>query len=268
MAKNKKAILGVIGILGMTFGSCALAHSAPTLTADLGYVKLSTLPRGSDTINHIRLKAIKDTATTLGARGALAWRSLQIDNSLKQEASYLDQVFDFNKLLIDNDVLPPVITQDDNSLRLDNDDTIRLASKTYKIVSPARFVTVAPTWRTYLWMSYDKPSMPNRTLLPITQTEAAVWNLYLKKGWKEGLRQANDIFRVNLDRLKRDYDGIVLYRQLLAQKMVSAPYVAKANLGITGNANQMSINDRILRITANSKLQTNASKWNPVITQP
>lgn len=266
MQINKNILLGIVGVLGMTLGSCALASHKVQLTADMGYVKLSHLPSGSSKINPIRLQALRETATTLGARGALAWRSLQITRSLKSEASYLDHVFDFNKLLINNDVLPPVITQSDNDLTLDSSDTIRLASKTYKIVSPARFVTAAPTWRTYLWMSYPKPNMPSKSLLPTTQAEAAIWNMYLKEGWKQGIAQANDIFQVNLDRLKRDYDGIVLYRQLLAQHMVSSPFVAKADLGVTGNGNQIRINDKVLRITSQSQLQTNSAKWRPVIT--
>ncbi len=268
MASTKRnTLLGIIGILGMTLGSCALASSTPTITANMGYVKLSHLPSGTSKVNPIRLKAIKETATRLGARGALAWRSLQIDQSLKAEAIHLDHVFNFNKLLINHDVLPPVITQSDNDLTLDGSDYICLASKTYKIVSPARFVTTAPTWRTYLWMSYKKPTMPNKTLLPATKAEAHIWNMYLKEGWKQGLAQANDIFQVNLDRLKRDYDGIVLYRQLLAQRIVSAPYVAKADLGVTGNANEIRINDKVLRITAQSQLQPNSAKWRPIITK-
>ena len=267
MAKKKSVVLGIVSLMGMTLASGVLASSTPPLTAEVGYVKLSHLPEGSSTINPIRLKAIQETATTLGARGALAWESLQIDRSLKGEVIHLNHVFNFNKLLINNNVLPPVITQSNNDLTLDNSDTIRLASKTYTIASPATFVTTAPTWRTYLWMNYPKPSMPSKTLLPTTKAEANVWNMYLQQGWNEGIRQANDIFQVNLDRLKRDYDGMVLYRELLAQRMVSAPYVAKADLGVTGDSNSIRIHDQVLRITANSQLQTNPSKWDPVITK-
>lgn len=266
MAKvRKNTVLCIIGLIGMTLATGALA-SRNAITANLGYVKFNGLPAGTQHINPIRLKAMQETATPLGARGALAWRSLQINNTLAGEASRLDHIFNFNKLLINNNVLPPVITQANNALNLDNSDTIRLASKIYKIVSPATFVTTAPTWRTYLWMNFSRPTMPNRTLLPTTKAEAQIWNMYLKQGWKEGLAQANSIFRVNLSRLKRDYTGIVLYRRLLAQHMVSSPFVAKANLGVTGNANQIRINDQVLRITAESRLQTNSSKWDPVIT--
>ena len=253
--------------LGCSFLGTAAYADDSALTADMGYVQMSTLPEGSNQINPIRLKAIQDTATQLGATGALAWQSLEIDQSLKSQQQYLNHVFDFNQLLLQHNVLPPVLVEADNTLNLADNDSIRLSSKTYKIQSPAQFVTAPPTWQAYLWMEYDKPDMPDHTLLPTTQAEANVWNAALKQGWQEGLTQANQIFSVNLSRLKRDYTGMVLYRKLLAQNMVSAPYVAQSDLGVTGDANQIRINDQVLRITAHSQLQTDSQKWSPVLTK-
>jgi defect-in-organelle-trafficking protein DotC len=242
------------------------SQNNPTLNVDVGYVSLSNLPVGSNSINPIRLQALREAAIHLGANGALAWRSVHINHSLEGSAKYLNHVFDFNQLLLKNNVLPPVLVQADDSINLANNNAIRLASKTYKIEAPARFTTTPPTWRSYLQMNFSKPTLPNHSLLPTTQAEAKVWNAYLKQGWKQGLTQANQIFTVNLSRLKRDYNGMILYRKLLAQHMVSAPFVAKANLGVTGNSKEIRINDRVLRITAQSKLQTNSSKWTPIIT--
>jgi defect in organelle trafficking protein DotC len=265
---KKIKIMAIASLLTLGLASTAAFADSDTtnINANVGYVNTSQLPDGNGSINPIRLKAIEDTATTLGARGALAWRSLQIDHSLSISGNHLDHVFDFNQLLISGNVLPPVITQSDDTLTQNDDNTLRLASKSYDIVSPASFVTAPPTWRSYLWMDYAKPSLPNRTLFPTTKDEATVWNAYLKQGWGKGLDQANEIFRENLDRLKRDYAGMILYKQLLAQHMVSKPFVAKADLGVTGDANHIRINDQVLRITAASQLQTNSAKWSPVIT--
>ena len=151
-------------------------------------------------------------------------------------------------------------------MNLDSDTSIRLDSKTYKIIQQARFVTTPPTWRDYLYMDFSPPNVPSKSLLPESQDEAKVWNAYLKKGWIQGTDQANDIFRSNLDRMKRDFLGMVLYRKLLEQHMVSSPFVAQTSLGVTGDANEIHINDQVLRITAPSALQTDASKWQPVFT--
>ncbi len=236
--------------------------------ADIGYVKVDAFPGGNGQINPIRWQALYETALSLGATGALAWRSEQINMSLDQNMGQLNQIFDFNQLLLNSNVLPPVLVESDNSLNLASDNSIRLAAKTYKIISPARFVTAAPNWRGYLWMNYPKPSVPDRTLLPKNQVEAQVWNRFIREGWQNGVQQANAIFSANLSRLRRDYGGMVLYRKMLAQNMVSAPFVAKADLGVTGDSNEIRIDDRVLRITANSELQTDSSKWQPILTNP
>lgn len=260
---KKAVIVGCVSLLGIT--GLARADDSEVLNADVGYVNTKSLPTDSNQISPIRLQAIRETATTLGARGALAWRSVQIDHSLKEQARHLDHVFDFNQLMLSHDVVPPVLSEADDSINASNDMALRLASKSYTIISNAHFATAPPTWRTYLWMDYSKPDMPDKTLLPNTQAEAKAWNYYLKQGWTEGLQQANAIFNVQLNTLKRDYSGMVLYRKLYAEHMVTAPFVAGSNLGVTGDANHIRINDRVLRITAVSALQTNSKKWKPIV---
>ena len=260
-----------IGLTGLTMILLLSSVSAlaRTVAVQMGFVKARSAFSGVNTagINPIRIKAIEETATTLGAQGALAWRSIHINENLEKENTYLNKVFNFNQLLMKHNVLPPVITEASDTVHLDKNDAIRLSNKVYRIVQPARFVTTTPTWRDYLYLGYSKPSMPDRTLLPKNQAEVAIWNQAMKKGWHDGLEQANQIFNANLNRLKRDYMGIVLYRKLVDQKMVSAPQVAKANLGVTGDAHEMRVNDQVIRITAHSELQTNSQQWQPVLTQ-
>ena len=242
------------------------AKKTEVVYADAGYVNVNAYPNKDPNINTIRLTALRETATGLGARGALAWRSYHINKTLDQEATYLDHVFNFNELLLSSNVLPPILVEDNNSLSLNGSDAFRSANKTYRIIAQARFVTAPPTWHDYLFMPYQKPNPPDKSLMPNTQAEAIAWNQYLREGWEQGLAQANDIFSTNLNRLKRDYLGMILYRKLLAQNMISSPIVAKANLGITGNSQEIRINDEIMRITAQSALQLNSSEWKPIIT--
>jgi defect-in-organelle-trafficking protein DotC len=238
----------------------------PTLHAEVGYISIPHLPPGGDQVNPIRYAGIRQAAMSLGARGGLAWAARNIDMALAQESIFLDQVFDFNQLLLPHNVLPPVLVQSDNNLNLDNNSTLRIDTKTYRIIASARFVTAPPNWRDYLWMRFPKPRLTNRSLLPQTPAEAQVWNHFIKKGWVKGSQQALNIFTHNLNRMKRNMLGMILYRKLLALHMVSAPFVAKADLGVTGNSKQLRINDQVLRITAQSKLQPNPQKWKPVIT--
>lgn len=234
--------------------------------AEMGFVNPAKLPLAGVQVNPMRAKQLQDTATTLGATGALAWRTQQINASLQKNADKLNQIFDFNQLMLPHNVVPPVLLEADNSLNLDDAESIRLASKTYRIAHPARFATTPPNWREYLSINFAKPDVPDTALLPKDQAEASIWNCYLKIGWEQGLNQANAVFNANLNRLKRDYSGMVLYRKLLAQNIVSAPFVAKAELGVTGDANEIRINDQVLRITSQSELQPDSSQWKAVIT--
>lgn len=254
-----------ISLSALTLPGCA--KKTETVFADAGYVDVSSFPKSNDEINNIRLAALREGATSLGARGALAWRSIHINEALEKESAYLDHVFDFNQLLLKSNVLPPILIESNDTLTLDNNDVFRTANKVYKIFAPARFVTAPPTWRTYLAMDFKKPSLPSKSLLPNSRAEAYVWDDYLQQGWKQGLQQANDIFSANLSRLKRDYLGMILYRKMLAQNMISSPAVAKAELGITGDQHEMRINDEIMRITSHSVLKLNSNEWKPIITK-
>lgn len=251
-------------LIGLSLSSCA-TNFENSAASQLGYVNTANLGDTSSTVNPIKAQALRETATSLGAQGALAWRAKAINNTLKKEASSLENLYDFNRLMLPNNVLPPVLAESSNTLTQSNANTLRLADKTYKILSPAHFTTTPPTWRTYLWLSFKQPDIPDKTLLPKTQGEANIWNNYLKVGWEKGLTQANQIFSANMSRLKRDYLGMVLYRKLYSQHMVSAPFVARAELGVTGDKNEVRINDQVLKITSRSALQTDSSKWKPVL---
>lgn len=265
--KTTQYILATLMLCCINF-TTALADDGDkvSINANVGYVNISDYPSGSNQINSIRLTAIREAATQLGATGALAWRSEQINHSLNQQGQTLDGIFNFNRLILEHNVLPPVITESDNNLNLASTTSIRAAAKTYKLISPARFVTTPPTWRNYLIMNYKKPNIPNRALLPTTQVEARTWNAFFKQGWQQGLEQAKSIFNINLSELKRDYSGMLLYRKLLSEHMVNSPYVSQADLGVTGNSHELRIGDTVTRITGESKLQTNSNKWLPIFT--
>jgi defect-in-organelle-trafficking protein DotC len=216
-------------------------------------------------INYIRMEAVRDTALSVGARSALAWRSGQINKIVATQASYLDGVFNFNSLILDDEVLPPVLLESRNALNVDGPHNIRVADRSYRIVKQARFVTTPPTWREYLLMDERSPEPPDPTLLPQTQEEQAAWQKGVVEGWAAGIKQANEIYAENLARLKRDYQGMVRYRMLLAQRMVTAPQVAHRELGVTGGGEVLSVNDRILTIKALPSLQADSSAWAPSV---
>jgi len=167
-------------------------------------------------------------------------------------------------MMLSHGVLPPVLAEGDNTLNLADPDTLRISDKNYRILQQARFVTVPPNWRNYIWTQYSKPTMPDRVLLPANAQERKIWQKGVTQGWQKGIEQAYSIFQQNLARLKRDYNGMILYRKLLQQHMVSAPFVSRTELGITGDGTDMHVNDQVLRITVLPRLQTDSSHWRAI----
>ena len=215
----------------------------------------------------IREMALKETALSLGAQSGLAFRAKQIDEDLVKEGRNLDAIYDFNSLVLPHNILPPVLLEGRNTLNLDDEQTIRISDRTYKVYKQAHFVTTAPDWRQYLWMDYKKPDYPDVTLLPKTKAERMIWIQCVEKGWKDGIEQANIILEESIARIKEDFAGMILYRKLLAMNMVSPPFVSNTDLGVTGDGAEIHIDDRVLRITALPALNVNSKEWRAAVTQ-
>lgn len=213
----------------------------------------------------IREMALKETSLSLGAQSALAWRAKYIDDELIKQARNLDAIYDFNALILEHNILPPVLLEGRNTLNLADTQTIRISDRTYKVAKQARFVTTPPNWRQYLWMDYKKPEYPNATLLPKNREERQVWCRYIDRGWNQGVEQANTILEESIARIKEDFAGMILYRKLLAMNMVSAPFVSNTDLGVTGDGAEIRIDDRVLRITALPALNVNSNEWRAAV---
>lgn len=253
----------VLVLVGYSCVGCARYTSKSNEITVLNQQNLRTLhsTTNKSDIGTIRMQALRDTALSVGARGGLASRAKEINNVLLGYEKTLNRVFNFHRMLLDNNVLPPILLEARDTLSLTGDDIIRIADRQYQIYKQARFVTAPPTWNDYLWLNYGKPETPDKTMLPRTKAEKIVWQKFIDDGWKSGVLQAELIYKENIARIKRDYTGMIRYRTLLDQNMVSAPFVASLDLGITGDANNMNVNDRVLRITAFPSLQIDGDKW-------
>lgn len=216
-------------------------------------------------LGNMRFTALQETAETTGAQAGLAWRAEQINCFLKERWKDLDDIYNFRGLLLRDDILPPVIEEGRREMHIASYETVRAADVIYRVISPPIFISNPPHWREYLWMDFTEPERPNETLLPKSAEEAAIWNCHIRIGWHHGIEQADVIFQANLNRLTRDYNGMILYHKLYAQNMISAPFVSRADLGVTGDAREMRVNDRILRIASTSQLNTNANEWKAAV---
>lgn len=267
-----KSVLTTVSLISLLTGCAQHQSQAPTTASEslAGLMSMSSTNGAigrstSKQMTKIREMALREIALSLGAQSGLAWRSKQINEQLIKQTRQMDSIFDFNALVLEHNVLPPVLLEGRNTLNLANAQSIRVSDRTYKVAKQAHFVTTAPNWREYLWMDYQTPDLPEVSMLPKTQDEKQVWRESVQRGWTKGVEQANSILEESVARIKEDYVGMILYRKLLAMNMVSAPFVSHTDLGVTGDGEEIRIDDRVLRITALPALNTNAKEWRAAV---
>ena len=267
--QNNKSRSFLISLCSLILVGCATRHeNMPSDSKEqiTTLKQLRGLARGrhqtvGSRMSGIRLEALKETALSVGAQGGLAERSHTINEMLERNSNSMDRVYDFNLIILPDNVLPPVLLEGRRTLNNPDAQTLRVADRSYLILRQARFATTPPNWREYLWMNYKYPDKPDFTLIPKNDYELKIWNKYCDIGWERGAKQAHMIFNQNLARLKMDFVGMVRYRKLLANHMVTPPYVAKTELGVTGGGDRMRIDDRVLRIAALPQLIPEGREW-------
>lgn len=216
----------------------------------------------------IRLDAVKEAALSYGARGGLAWRTYHIRRELEERSRYLDKVFDFRQLLIPAAsgllIEPPIISEAQDAMLIETGGlNAAVADRVYNIGRNSRIVSAPRTWRVYLERQWGEVSMPPDILRPSNKEEREIWVSLVERGWKKGIEQADEIFQADLNKLVADYQGMVRYRSLLAQGMVSAPMALQVDRGVTGGGKEMRVGDRAVTITGLPELQPRYEKWQP-----
>ncbi|MEA1938879.1 MAG: type IV secretory system conjugative DNA transfer family protein [Pseudomonadota bacterium] len=269
MFRNPRKINKIWALLiAFAVAGPAWADTGPVPLDDLKALRAEEVDQAVKVGVEIRRDALREAALSLGARGGLANRTYEIRQEIAKFEGVLDRVFDFRGLLIaaPSGLLmePPVIGESRDALAVEvTGQAAALADRIYEIGKVARIVTTPRDWRAYLEREWSRVDPPPGLLRPKTDEEAVEWSEWIEAGWKAGVAQATDIFQADMDRLSRDFTGMIRYRMLLAQGMVSAPFADSMALGITGGGRQMRINEKMVRITGSSVLDTEASRWNP-----
>lgn len=208
-----------------------------------------------------RLEALREAALGVGARGGLQYETRVINKALKSVARQLDTVYDFSPLMIKGRVTPPVLTETRELYSQGDNANLRLAGRSYKVESQARFSSRPPQWRDYIYVEYDDVKLPSPALLPRDSAEQEVWKKAVADGWKKGVAQADEIFDTNLNRLNRDYTGMVRYHILALKHMVTMPVVAEMTMPINASADVMNLDEKLLRITALPEFNGDIRAW-------
>lgn len=243
----------------------------PKTLTELQEIEGYKAPEGSDKKEmpfDIRKESLKEAALSYGARGGLAARSYEINKNMAGRGVYMDKVYDFRQLLIAAPsgfmIEPPIISESLKALLIEGDgQKAAVADAIYKINENVKIVSAPRNWRQYLERTWGPVEEPPEILRPKDAKERAEWRINVKKGWDEGFEQADEVFSQDLNRLQYEFGGMVRYRQLLAQGMVSAPFAQQIDRGVTGVDATMRVGDRAVVITGVPELITESQRWQP-----
>jgi defect-in-organelle-trafficking protein DotC len=243
---------------------------APPPLASIAALEGEVVEEGGDEQVTMRRQALKDAALIYGTQSGLARRSWEINQRLRAYEGKMSSTFNFRPIMIDAPgggmIAPPVIEEADGGFAVAEDrQSASMADHVYRIIEPARIFGDPLTWHEYLVRQWSEPQPPAGTLLPRDAAEKAVWQEWVTRGWDVGVQQAEDIYQYDLNRLERDFKGMLRYHDLVAKGQVDELYLAEADLGVTGDDDTMRIGERVVRITVPAKMNRDPDEWAPII---
>lgn len=218
-------------------------------------------------MSELRSNALREAAMGLGSQHAFRRRAWEINRRLEQRSAALSSVYDFNRVAssspgVPGYVLPPVVGKAFDAYSLGSEGrSAAHAEKVYDLLKPARLSPVVPTWRDYLVIDARMPRDPPAALSPRSGKEHGRYRDWFEEGWRSGWAQADAEFRLRLERLRRDFEGMLEYRKLVRLGMVLEPTIESNAEAVAGSEDAMRIAVRRVRIAGGSEFNLDPSQW-------
>lgn len=201
----------------------------------------------------IKMKAMYDYAKTIAIRAAMTSRIDNIESIIEKHSRELDAIYNFEPLMIQQRVVPPVITEARDLYNQSSNLQIRLSQALYNIERQAYFSSTAPNWREYLRFNnegsaYGKFGYFAGDMQPKTKMEGEIWAEATAEGWELGARQANVILEQAMQKLNRDYTGMIRFHTMVLEGKLTMPSVSSYNLYNSNTGNRLIVGEELLEI--------------------
>ena len=242
----------------------------PTASPDDVEIAPKSSGGGDGEVAAVRRGALLEAAQGYGSGMGYARRGWEIGKILERRSTQLDRAFDFSRVVSEAPVkagfvVPPVVSRGFDAFDGDAEGrTVSVAGEYLTIVAPGRLRPVQPTWRDYLLFVPAPPEEPPRSLLPRDRTEMRMFKEWFDEGWEAGVELADREISSRLDRLRRDYEGMLEYRRLVSLGMMDRMVLRKADLGVTGGGGGMRIGSRTVGIISDAEFDADPRRWSVV----
>jgi len=217
----------------------------------------------------MRDEAIGRVAKVYGAQSGRYYRWKQIETLLYQRADLLSRVFNFGSMYLDKGLVqPPVLDMSSNVTHISDSGQVRsLVDNVYRVLIPANFKPRPMMWQSFLIPdSLSKPAFPRTALMPRNSHEKQLWHQDIKKGWPQGVEEANEEFSARLTSLNNAYQGMVLYTMLAMRGMIASPHIVMTNKAVkkASNGQTMAVGVHRQVIARKSYFVAEPNHWRPI----
>jgi defect-in-organelle-trafficking protein DotC len=225
----------------------------------------ATRPDAAD-VSDTKRQLLEEAGRTVGFRGGKAQRAWELRHALDKKKARLELLYDFRTLISAQGWLPPVIDEAVDVAHI-TPNQIHIANRVYEKISPERFVSNPPSWRSWLLagLSTGAASGPEASVLPENSVQKAIWKAAIRQGWIEGRESADHILEANFNRLIRDYRGMLLYSYVLREGLMTLPVVTDQQQSVTGDGQKLTTGDRVRTLKEEAVFIPDKTKWRPVI---
>jgi len=230
-------------------------------------------PRSAQTMsveiqNKERLNAILDMAYQYALKKGIESEMNGIRATINDPkiSRNLDGIYNFSALMLQERIVPAVITEARDIVQNKNGNTLKTTSVIYKIDKQAYFSTLPPNWRTYFSFpesqyNVDFSETPTKELMPKNSREYEAWSQKTTEGFKEGQKVAREMFLYSLNKLNKDYIGMIRFHTFVLEGKISMPSLSKADLAISNTSDVMAIDQKLLSIRTLPSFEGRMIKW-------
>lgn len=245
---------------------CASVSFADDAQQPVSLQSLENFSTPKNGLDAAKMQAIKENGIRIGIQAGMIYRGKQIKKSLDFRSVSLDKIYEFQPLMDRDGFLPPVIGEVSRKIATEGGaQREEYAGYIYRIIVPAKFVRIVPTWRDYLYTGLSDSRMSvdqlPEAIRPKTDAEKKVWHDAVDEGWVDGVKQSDMIFAENMARLDRDYVGMFRYFYLRGKGMIMSPVLSKTPDGIHVTNDEIAIGTGEKAIEQKSSMQPNVSLW-------
>jgi defect-in-organelle-trafficking protein DotC len=261
----KRALIALALLQGLV--GCTQMQPAPKGDAPPSMDRyLNTTKPDASQVSDTRRQLLEEAGRTIGFRGGKAERAWELRKTLDVRFGRLELLYDFKTLISRQGWLPPVIDEAVDVAHI-TPDQIRTSTHVYEIITPERFVSNPPSWRTWLLagLSSTATDGPESSVMPENSVQKELWQSAVRKGWEEGRVSADHTLEANFNRLTRDYRGMLLYSQLLRQGFITQPVITDQQQTVTGDTQKLMTGDRVRTIKQKAGFVPDKTQWQPVI---